>query len=350
MSFSLEWRQVFSNGKIVGDNIPIEQYLAQPDGVKRGNPHFQMRSGELRDFMSCPRRWIFRAADGDDESTRAQTWGSLIDTMLTMPHELKTRFTLTPAFYPCEPTKRDPRIEKPWNMNASYCKVWVDDMESKGFTVIKPNMLADAKLAVARLWSDPEIASLVKGAKFQVMVTADYVDRDTKIVVPLKTLIDIVPPLDGPHAKVIANLKTCASASHHSWDKSVVEKGYDLQAALEFDTYLCATGEDRTDYYHPIQESVAPFEPGRRSLPIGTGPDSGLLSLGRDKYLAALQRYCRCLQAQEWPGFDDPDPGQTRASAWTPAEMRSWMILEQGRNGTRFSYSEPINDDNETTP
>lgn len=327
MNNPIEWRRVFTNGKIVGENVPIETYLAQPEGVKRGHPGFQMRSGELGDFMSCPRRWIFRNEDGDSESTKAQTWGSLIDTLLTMPHELGKRFILTPETYPCEPSKKDPRTEKPWSGNSTWCKEWLADKEEAGYNVIKPHLLADAKMAVERLKSDPEIASLIKGAKFQVMVTVEYVDRDTKLVIPVKTLIDIVPPLDGPHGKSIANLKTCASASHYAWEKAVVEHGYDIQGALEFDTYLCATGEDRTDYLHPIQENTSPFEPGRRTLPQG---ETGFLFLGRDKYLGALMRYCQCLKAGVWPGFDDPDPGRTHANnGWTPAEPKPYMLTQQ---------------------
>lgn len=317
-----EWRNPLSNGRIAGENVPIERYLAQPDGVKRGDARFVMRSGELRDFMSCPRRWIFRPVEGDAESTKAQTWGSLVDCLLTMPHELETRFTLTPATYPCEPSKKDPRTEKPWSGNSTWCKDWLAQKEDEGFTVIKPHTLADARMAAARLRSDSQIASLIKDARFQVMVEAEYKDLATGIVVPVKTLIDIVPAIDGAHGKSIANLKTCASAAHHVWNKAVFEHGYDMQAGLEMDTYLCASGEDRTDYLHPIQESAPPFEPGRRTM-----PDAGFLFIGRDRYLAALIRYCQCLKAGEWPGFDDPDPGQTHPNnGWTPAEAKPYML------------------------
>lgn len=306
----------FQNAKIVSENTPIEAYLAQPEGVRPGDPRFVMRSGELRAFFDCPQDWRLTGEvpeDGEEEDqekiTRAKLWGSLVDTLVTMPHELEKRYVVCPRTY--TNSKGD---ESPWNLQSKYCKQWEADARTEGTEPVKAAFFAEAQAAALRLRNDPHVAELIKGAKFQVMVTADFVEDG--VTVPFKVLLDIVPPIEGKYGDTLANLKTARKVDHDSWNRAVKEHGYDMQGALEFDIYNAAKPEEnRTNYVRPIQLSKPPYTIGRRR----SGPD-GTMYLGREKYLRALRHYIQCLKKNEWPGLDDLIPSQP----WTDEVITPW--------------------------
>src|SRR5580692_9984249 len=93
-----------SNCKIIKDNCPHEEYAKQPDGVKRGSPLYVMSRSELVEFFLNPKRWLdgFGLPDeetGEEESTPALDWGSLIDALISGVDEFEARFAVAPATY-----------------------------------------------------------------------------------------------------------------------------------------------------------------------------------------------------------------------------------------------------------
>jgi len=259
----------FTNAKVVSDSTSLDVYLSQPEGVKRGDPRFVMRSGELRAFLANPQKWLIAGedaaeaeAEAEDETpkpaTKSQLWGSLVDCLLTMPQDLEKRYCLAPTNY-----TNSKGVSAPWTRKSPTCRDWEDAKRADGFEVVTPELLNEAKLAASRMAGDPEIGKLVAGAKFQVMATAEYQDDATGLVIVCKVLIDVVPDLAGPYRDCIADLKTCRDGSYEKWQKAVEEHGYDIQAALQLDI-VQAAGEQRTRYLHPIQENKAPYVIGRR--------------------------------------------------------------------------------------
>lgn len=303
-------RNPFQNGKIIGANTLPADYFKQE--YHRGHPQFVMSRGELMKFDECPSRWI-KGIESDE--TKSTEWGTLIDTLALQPGEFDKRYAVAPETYPAEPKKKGDTIEdKPWNNNATFCKDWA--ARQSGKTVIKSPMLAEAKSAVAGLAEDSEIAAIMDGAARQVMVTADYHDRETGIVVPFKTLNDVVPV--GEYINVLADLKTGANASPSAWVKAIFEHGYHVQAACYID--VCnATGKgERTDFHHVIQENFKPYQTAKRIVV------AEFVEIGRNTYQMALARYCRCLDSLTWPDYDTEAKHQWHG--WAFAEPEAWMV------------------------
>lgn len=274
-----------------------------------------MSRGELMSFNVCPSRW-FRGYE-DKESSSSTEWGSLLDTLLLSPDAFEDRVAVYPTEYESE-VKKGVFEMKEWNNNAGVCKTWKANHANKLFVKDEKNQQAHIALAVLR--SDADIAAIVTTAKKQVFVLAEYHDKETGLVIPVKSLIDIVPDKSLiDFAKCLIDFKTCNSAAMRPWTTSVFNFGYHVQGALYMDSYVKATGEDRTDFLHICSESVSPYEVAKRLL------SSEFLELGRVCYVRALKRYARCLAENHWPGYDE-GTNDLVLNGWRVVSPIAWML------------------------
>lgn len=305
----------FKTAKIVGENIEPAVYLRQD--AKRGDKDYIMSRSELMEFAQCPHRWI--NGYKEDGETKSTEWGNLIDCLVLQPDAFARRFAVAPAMYPCEPTKKDPRTEKPWNRNATYCWDWQDVQEKNGFTVIKADQKSEAEAAIKTLLADEHLAELISCSRKQVFVMAEYFDEATRLTIVCKALLDIVPnPTNRRFGKCLADFKTSLTADPARWPSICFNHHYDAQSALHMDAYVKATGEDRTDWLHAIQENFSPYETGRCLL------SAEFVDMGRMKYVQALRLYAHCLASNEWPGYCD-GIGQIM-DGFPLVEPLPWMI------------------------
>jgi len=292
------------NAKVIGSDTDPLTYHHQPG--KRGERSFVMSRSELLEFAKCPMKWMY--GGNEDEEIDSTTFGTLVDILLTQPGRFEDAIAVKPDTYASD------EGEKPWNGNSKVCKAWLKEHEK--CLVVSRKEHSDAGLAVARLQSDPAISGFLKGCQCAVMVTADYHDADTGLIVPLKCLIDIVPQ----HEKSLADLKTTRNAGHRKWQRDVFDNGYACQAALYLDCYVAATGEDRVDFRHVLVENVFPFQVGRRIL------TEDFLNVGRAQYLSALRLYAKCVNEQQFPGYDD---NRTDGyNGWTFVHPEPYMLAQ----------------------
>lgn len=300
-----------SNGKIVGTNIGLEVYCKQE--AQRGDPSYVMSRGELMEFNRCPHRWI---RGYKEESTKATDWGSLIDALL-FDRNCDDRFSITPETYPDKKTGE----AKKWNWNANYCKDWRDEKEASGKEVVKADEWIEANQSIMVLMEDEDIHELITCSDKQVMITADYHDEITGVVVPIKTLIDFRPSKDSRFSRCLADFKTGSSAGQHAWARAVFDHDYHVQAVLYLDADNAATKEGRDEFRHVIQESFHPWEVGKRIV------SEEFIQIGRETYLRALQRYCQCLSSGIWPGYDDAgNEHQVVRDGWPLIQPLPFMI------------------------
>ncbi len=310
-----ETKNPLTNCRVIGSGIDVSVYLRRDESIERGNLAYVMSNSELREVATNPARWLAGMANDETKQTE---WGTLVDALALDGAGFEKRFAIAPATYPAkESAKKDAAmIEKPWNWNANYCGEWRDGQERAGKIVVKNADFEAGKQAAEALLEDPRISTLIQDSDKQVMVTGEYHDRETKLTIPLRGLIDIVPTLESTYSKSLGDLKTCTFAAPNAWPKVVFERGYHTQAALYLDLYTAATGEDRIDFVHVLQESFSPYAVGRRVL------SAEFIELGRVQYISALQRYCACLKADVWPGYDDGAP----LNGWTLVHPVAWML------------------------
>lgn len=308
----MQSKNPFINAHVAGHNVDPSLYHGQT--VERGNPGFTMSRSQLMEFDRCPHRW---KAGYELSASGELEWGSLVDCLALDPLRFDKSYAVAPLTYPATPKKKDdPIVQKPWNRNANFCIEWEENQIGK--TILQSEKLTKAKGAVTTLLSDKDIAAFFKVSQRQVLVTADYKDADTGLIVPLKFLIDLVPNAGSEFRDGLGDLKTSTSAAPGPWTRAVFDYGYHVQAAMYLDAWNAATGEDRQSFFHVLQENFYPFETTRRLLSLE------FVEIGRFKYLTALRRYARCVALGQWPGYDDPECRSWRG--WRFTEPEPWMI------------------------
>jgi hypothetical protein len=307
----METLNPLSNGRVIGANANAADYIKNE--FPRGHRSFVMSRSALCEFNVCPSRWLAGIKDDDTTSTE---WGSLMDCRVLEPEKFTERYAVTPEMYPCEPTKKDPRTEKPWSRNATFCKEWEESVAPR-IAITKKEEFESA-FAVKRLMVRQSIREMIEQSDKQVLVEAEYRDRETEIVVPIKCLIDLVPHVGSAYGKSLADFKTSRSASPREWVRFVFQHNYHVQAAMYLDAYVAATGEDRLEFRHVIQENFSPYQPARRIV------SEEYLELGRITYKNALKRYCRCLASDEWPDYDEE--ARESINGWQFAQPEPWMV------------------------
>lgn len=294
---------VFTAASLAGTNRQRDYFVQQ---FRRGDAQYVMSRSDLCNFNTCPARWKNGHQEDGSESTK---WGDLIDCMVLSPDEYVRRYAVKPEHY-----EAPSGVRKKWRGNAAACQKW--ESEHGGMEMLSHALAARASEAVAALDADEQVKDLVRVSHRQVMVTGSYVDAETSVTVPVKGLIDLVPPTD-----FLVDLKTCGSASPRSWEKAVFDYNYYVQAAFYLDLYNAATGEKRNEFRHILQESYAPWQVAKRIL------SSEFVSLGREKYQRILKRYAKCLKSGEWPDYDEPGPHDLAIDGWLVTSPKDWMVL-----------------------
>lgn len=280
------------SAKIVGTGISYADYSRQPEGAMPGDASFVMSRGELTEFALNPKRW----RDGyqeDETDTDATRWGNLIECLAGLSGRFEDSYAVAPAEY-----KDEKGNVKPWNWNANVCKAWRDDQGER--EVIKPDMQAKANEAHQALCADDDICKLFECSRKQVMVTGLWKDKSTGLNIPIRCLIDLVPDCnDLWYRRALADFKTARNGCPDTWGRVVDDCGYDVQAALSLDLYTEATGEDRCEWLHPVQENVHPYHVVK-PIPALT---IEFIAFGRAKYQIALREYAQCLATGRWPSY-----------------------------------------------
>lgn len=332
-----EIKNPLASARVVGENISQEEYRTQL--VERGHPDFVMSRGELHLASINLHKWVNGWTEAE---TNAMLWGDIMDVSILTPDEVKDRFAVSPATYTatlmecprchsktdsksCAKCKCDRvpiQVEKPWNLNATECAKWKEEQGDK--QIVDAETWQQSQNALKFFWANPWCREFVECSKRQVMVEAKYHDKDTDLTIPLKCLIDLVPPSDHPKfSSDLGDFKTSRNSEPHSWQGDIFKSWYHVQAALYLDAWNKATGQERTTFRHPVCESPPPWETTPMAL------DQDYITLGRMQYIDALKRYAQALKTGFWPGYANDDNGRMHGKlidGWLFIGPAPWMV------------------------
>jgi hypothetical protein len=280
---------IMKNG--IYHNYPKPDYYAPHTGDRS---IMRVSKSMLTNFVPNPAAWLLAP---EREYTRAMKFGNLVDCMALTPQSFETEYSILPEFYPCTPTKKDLRTEKPWNAAANFCKDLQEEIELAGKQAVKTNDWMEARKAVENLKAFRPYAELMEGAHTQSAMFGDLIDEG--IATPAKSLLDILPT----HAKwkhCIADMKTTAEMSEQHFAKTVNKFGYHRQAAIYLDLHNAITGEDRDTFYIVWVHSKAPYEVAMRPI------SASAIAEGRRWYRNALRIWNECVTTGVFPSpWDD---------------------------------------------
>ncbi len=336
---------MFTNAKLVTTNANVDNYHAQD--AKPGEEAFVMSPGALRDFSSCPARWVagYRRPEGPSSKFRG-----IFLTHALAPDRFARTYALRPDTYQarvlkcpecgsesdakqcrkCGLSRVSQVVEKPWSGAADYCRKWTEQAEQREQKIIRQEDNAAARGALARLSLDPAIKQYREDSDVLAWFAAEWKDADTGLVIPCRALISFLPRDGTPNDNSIAAVKITRDASHTPWRRQAYYGLYHVQAAWTLDIFAAATGAPRSLFYFVVVETMDPWEPARRQL------TPTFIQLGRRTYERALKAYATCLATRTWPSYDLATTGP---DAWTPVETEPWM--HQG-DGTSAGFTPQI--------
>lgn len=296
-------------------------YGAVGADIPRGHRDFIMSRSELMRFAVNPWKW---KNGGKINPTEAMEFGSLVDCLALTPHRFTSWYAIKPETYPeSAPKKGQEAAQKPWNLNAAFCRTWEDKQRAEGRTPISRDFLLECRTAAAVFVGDSRIARLIACSQKQVLLHVEYHDKATGMVIQVKALPDLIPdPADKEYGQWQADAKTTNDASPDKWDRKVYDEDYHVQAAMHMDATNAAMGLNKSGFYHPIIEQKPPYAVGRRML------SEEFITLGRQTYLDALALYAQCLATGKWPGYDDinDNAAQPICDGWRAVQPTAWMI------------------------
>lgn len=301
---------MIKNSKVIGANINPDDYHRST--VERGHAQYPVSPSMLKEFGRCASRWV-RGYVGPE--TDAKDWGKLLDMSLMTPNAFKAKVILAPTEYPAIVKKVE--VMKPWTFRATYCKEWREEKEAQGLMVLTQKEVDEVRAANKSVMQDEVMAEFINSSDKQVLVTAEWHDPTTGLVIPLRCLIDLAPRSGTEFGSCLGDFKTTFCASPFAFRRMIHKMGYHVQAAFDLDLYRAATGEDRNTWCLLIQESFPPWQTAKQML------SEDYVELGRRTYRSLLARYCSCIKLGIWPDYDlGPDSVQ----GWSLAEPESWML------------------------
>lgn len=320
----------FQKAKIAGVNVCGQEYHRLKNGVKRGDPKFVMSPSALKAFARLPSRWI---RGWEPPETKSLEWGNLVDCRTLTPELFHARYSVQPLTYldtkmvcpkcksqtdsktcrACGVERIATQIEIEWDNRSTHCSDWNAAQREQGKEVVTYDGLAECDKAVQRLFEpmdgDDTIKRFYDASERQVLLTGEWHDEDTGLIIPVSALLDLVPRGDSEFADNAGDFKSTVSAHPVYFKKQAFKYGYHIQAAFDLDLLNAATGQERTTWCFIIQENFAPYEPNRAIYGQDTGiGEPSFLDVGRMEsfggYRALLKLYCRCLKENKWPGYN----------------------------------------------
>jgi hypothetical protein len=298
---------MITHAKLVAADYDSDAY--HKASGERGKTDYTMSRSALCEFNRCPSRWKAGYQGKDSDAT---DYGSLIDCLALSRKRFDEKFAVKPTTYI---DVKSGEVKK-WNGNSKVCQDWLCEIGTK--TPVSGEDFNLALVAVKRLSDDSSIRDYFASSQRQVYCCAVWQDP-IGVSVPLKILIDLAPDkLHTEYGKTLGDFKTARNAGNRQWAKQVNDYGYHVQAALYLDVFNAATGEQRNDFRHVIQENVHPYQTAKRYLA------REWIIEGRRAYQSALSFYAACLKSNTWPDYDHS--ANMHINGWACVEQEAWMV------------------------
>lgn len=283
----------------------------QPQRAKRGDSDFVMSRTELRAFAENPHAWV--QGELEIKPSGAMLFGSLVDAMLLDPSAL-AQFAARPTTY-----TDSKGATKPWNGNSNTCKDWLKRAAAEGKQVVSEYAYKQAEKAARLARENSAFGAMLSGAQTQVVLEWSYLDAETGIEVPLKAMVDLVPPAGA----ALIDLKTAMKADPRGFEKAVWQNGYYYQAGFYLWGWRECRDSDRSIFaWHVIETGGCSPDgvPARKSFTQGTYVCAAdYAAIGIDHAKRDLARYARCLADGRWPEYTDK-PKMIEAPKWAGKE------------------------------
>lgn len=195
-----------------------------------------------------------------------------------------------------------PYVVKTLNWASKEGKLERERLEKTGLPILSEADADRAQRIRDALWADKRVADLLTDAINEHAMLWEQHGVKAKA------------KADAINGRTIIDLKTTIDAAPASFQKSVAQFSYHLQAAWYLDGYAATFGKPAEEFLFVAVESQAPHAVAIYRL------DHVTIAAGRREMARAAALYSDCLRTREWPGYSR-DVTTLTLPAWAmPAE------------------------------
>lgn len=195
-------------------------------------------------------------------------------------------------------------LSKAGTTGTNAAREWAEKVRKAGNIPLKRDDFDQVQRMAESVLANPTAKTLLEGGVPELSMFA----TDPKTGTALRGR------LDYRRSNAIVDLKTTSrDASESGFQGDVYEHGYDVQFGLYEFIYELITGESAPPWLWIVVEKSRPYLAAVHTL----GDDEK--DMGRRKARRAIDRYARCLETDEWPGYEHSTRGPIgliKAPAW----------------------------------
>jgi hypothetical protein len=286
---------------------PVEAFEPNTAGAWSGVPMdvYQDLPGESNSLLSLlarsPKRYRL-TRDGlmsKSEPTHDMELGTMIHSVVN--EGVEPMYHLRPDTYPApESSKKDaPIVDKPWTMQANYCKAWVAERQDKPILAAYEALMINS--VTAEVQNNWRAVKLLKGAFREVTACARNPNLDAPYL--LRCRFDILGRDELGWYWV--ETKSTRDASTEAFSREINKRMYHVQCAIYRRIIRRLTGDDDVRcFMMPIEKDAAIPRVNVRQL------QPAAMDIG-DKVLdSRLELLHQCKVGNNWPALPDEEEGQ----------------------------------------
>lgn len=255
--------------------------------------------------------WEYLSGQAEKKDTKALRIGHAFHTLVLEPATFDQRAVVVPEGAPKKPSVTQLNAKNPsadtvaainwWNQYNAYAagKLQLSQEEFDGMQRMAQSLrnqpasdkvlVASGKIESSFFWYDEEFGVHVKARP-------DYYRNDG----------------------IVLDLKTCADASRHAFEKSIADYGYDVQAYMQMEGVRRVTGRKPEAFVFACVEKDGP-----NAVAFYTA-DKDMLDCGEYRYREAMTKFAECQRSGVWPGY---------GSMIQPISVPFWLQRKLEREG-----------------
>lgn len=267
----------------------------------------------------------YYAPDRTDDSSPAQSLGTLTHCLTLEPGEFSSRYVVAPVasmaslegtgllidFYSA--VLDDLFLDVPEFLGGkladrkAHIAVLGSAITGAGLLIVTEKERSAAGAMHASLWSIPGIAAILSHPLCRTEQT--IIHRDSETDLPCRATLDImVPPCREFPTGIILDLKTTQNAEFHAFRKSIEVYNYHWQADFYTRGFTAIYGTT-PPYGWAAVESTEPY--GAAFFEC----EEEFLTIARKEYLPYLKSISRAMETGVWPGYPK-EPQKIGPSKW----------------------------------
>lgn len=241
---------------------------------KQYREHHAVSRSDLWEFIKSPEKYAY-LKQHPKEPTPAMLFGQLFHKMLLLPNDVETEFAVLPD------------VDKRTKEGRQQYQDFLQSVGEK--KIVPPEMLNTATEMCAAFSKSKYANKILSGEHETAFFWTDETTGE-----PLKCRVDCLSETDDE--LVVVDFKSTTDASTDAFTRSILNLGYDLQAAYYSTGVKICTGKPVKFLLVPI-EKEPPYAYNIIEL------DPAFVTRGEDIMRDGLKQYHKCKTSGNWYGY-----------------------------------------------